>query len=359
MKTLPVGLVPLVAGARLARPDQRLEGALQVLRVRGALLVQDDQVDGELLQPPVLVRAQELAHDLQVLRLVDADEHDREVARDAVRPERRRAAAVALETSGDGAQRSGPSRGCGWPGAGRGGPRRRSMPRWWSCTCACVQASVAARSKVAGVAVLVGEVERLLARRRDQRREDRRARSPRAARRTRRRRLKIGSSTGPDRVRQRPAVDDRAPASRISRPRPRKRARSVSYCDAADRLALDRDDVRRPDRRLARRARPARREQRVELGHELGLDEEVREGRVGGVGRGRGAARSRRTRSARSSRGREPEVRDRDPPDLGVVLGRDDDLERRRDRAVAAVELGAVLARRRPRSCPASTPLGW
>ena len=37
------------------------------------------------------------------------------------------------------------------------------------------------------------------------------------------------------------------------------------------------------------------------------------------------------------------EVRERDAADLGVVLGRDDDLERRRDAAVAPVELGAVL----------------
>ena len=38
-------------------------------------------------------------------------------------------------------------RGRGRRGAGRGWPRRGSMPRWRNCTCACVQASVAARSK--------------------------------------------------------------------------------------------------------------------------------------------------------------------------------------------------------------------
>ena len=43
------------------------------------------------------------------------------------------------------------------------------------------------------------------------------------------------------------------------------------------------------------------------------------------------------------SRGCGAGVGDRDAPDLGVVLGRDDDLERRGERAVAAHELGAIL----------------
>ena len=71
----------------LARPDERLERTLEILGVRRAMFVEDDQVDVEELQPPVLVRAQELADDVEVLRLVDPDQHDRQVARDAVSPQ--------------------------------------------------------------------------------------------------------------------------------------------------------------------------------------------------------------------------------------------------------------------------------
>src|SRR4029079_2113830 len=44
----------------------------------------------------------------------------------------------------------------------------------------------------------------------------------------------------------------------------------------------------------------------------------------------------------------EPEIRDRDPADLGVVLGGDEHLERGRDRAVATMELRPVLGEGHP-----------
>jgi hypothetical protein len=81
-----VGHVPLVGEGGLARPYQRLEGLLEVLRIRGAVLVDDHEVDVEQLQPPVLVGPQELAHDVDVGFLVDPDEDDRQVPRDAVDP---------------------------------------------------------------------------------------------------------------------------------------------------------------------------------------------------------------------------------------------------------------------------------
>ena len=64
----------------LARPHQALERLVEVLGVRGAVLVDDDEVDVEQFHPPVLVRPQELANDVAVLGLVDADEHDGQVA---------------------------------------------------------------------------------------------------------------------------------------------------------------------------------------------------------------------------------------------------------------------------------------
>ena len=71
----------------LARPDERLERVLEVLGVRRALLVEDHEVDVEELQPPVLVRAEQLPDDVEVIGLVDPDQDDRQVARDAVGPQ--------------------------------------------------------------------------------------------------------------------------------------------------------------------------------------------------------------------------------------------------------------------------------
>jgi hypothetical protein len=80
---------------RLARANERVERVLQLLEVRARAFVQDHQVDREVLRAPVLVRADELARDAQVAGLVDLHQHDRQVARDAERPELCRAALVA------------------------------------------------------------------------------------------------------------------------------------------------------------------------------------------------------------------------------------------------------------------------
>ena len=56
--------------------------------------------------------------------------------------------------------------------------------------------------------------------------------------------------------------------------------------EAAHRVTVDRHHVGKPHVRLAGFSRPAGREQRVELGRALRLDEEVGKGRVGRVGRG-------------------------------------------------------------------------
>ena len=101
------------------------------------------------------------------------------------------------------------------------------IPRWCNCTCARVQASVIVRSNVAGSRYLstsptaasrdaATSVEKM-----------RRTLSPDASR-TRRRRLKIGSSTEPAVFDSgRPSITDMA--VRMPRPRPRNRPRSVSY----------------------------------------------------------------------------------------------------------------------------------
>src|SRR5437899_2477412 len=90
---------------RLARAEQRLQQRLQILNVRWRALVQDDQIDRELLHPPVLVRAEELPHDAHVLGLVDLNEHDREVARNPVSPQRVGAARMTREDVRGGPER--------------------------------------------------------------------------------------------------------------------------------------------------------------------------------------------------------------------------------------------------------------
>ena len=125
-----------------ASPDD-----LQILDIGGAALVQDDEIDRQALQPPVLAGAQQLADDARVLDLVDAHQHDRHVARDALRPQRRRRrrgrAGSCPTTNAAPDWRRARAR----PGADRGWPAIGAMSRWRSWTCACVQASVAARSK--------------------------------------------------------------------------------------------------------------------------------------------------------------------------------------------------------------------
>ena len=73
--------------ARLAHPMQGLEGVLQVLHVRRPPVVQDHEVDGELLHAPVLMGLQQLPRDGDVVDTVDSQQHDRQIAGDALAPE--------------------------------------------------------------------------------------------------------------------------------------------------------------------------------------------------------------------------------------------------------------------------------
>ena len=146
-----------------------------------------------------------------------------------------------------------------------------------------------------------------------------------------------------DRVRQRPPVDHRRPASGPNGPGRGSAPGRSRTGSTAPLVLLDRGDVRGPDRRLVA-AIVGRRvaSSAPMLGDELGLHEQVLEGRVGDVGRLRceGDLGVRRQLDLARLRA---EVGQRHAPDLGVVLGRDDDRQAGRDRAVAARELGVVL----------------
>ena len=107
-------------------------------------------------------------------------------------------------------------------------------------------------------------------------------------------------------------------------------------------MFVDRHDVRGPDRRILGGPRAAGCQQGVQCRVGFRVYEEVREHGMGRVGR-------RRREHDLGVRGEldlaDPpaEVRDGHPTHLGVVLGRHYHLERRRDRAVAPSDLGAVL----------------
>ncbi len=139
------------------------------------------------------------------------------------------------------------------------------MPRWRSCTWAWVHARVTARSKAVGSWCLstrssassrdgATSVQNAIAHRGA-------GRQPNAAAKTEDR-IEHGADACPR------AAARRSPrsASGCSRPRPRKRARSVSNSTIADALAFHDGEVRRPDLAARPATACARRQQRADVG---------------------------------------------------------------------------------------------
>ncbi len=73
----PMCRMALVAGCGLARPHHGLEGLLEARRVGGGLCIQNDQVGGNPLPVPVLVRPQELPCDLPFFHSLDLHQRNR------------------------------------------------------------------------------------------------------------------------------------------------------------------------------------------------------------------------------------------------------------------------------------------
>ena len=80
--------------------DEVHDRVLQRLAVDRVVFVPDDQVDGESLHPPVGVSLHGLADQLDARVVADADQHDRQIAGDAVAPQPRLPAAVADQHAG-------------------------------------------------------------------------------------------------------------------------------------------------------------------------------------------------------------------------------------------------------------------
>ena len=73
-------------GPRLTGAHQRLDRRLKVLHIRRFAFVQNDKVDGKLLHPPIFVSLQDLAGDMECFDLGYSQQHDRQIAGDALRP---------------------------------------------------------------------------------------------------------------------------------------------------------------------------------------------------------------------------------------------------------------------------------
>ena len=75
---------PAGPGRLLHEPGQQVLHLVEIVR---RMLVQDDDVGAQPLDAPVLLRVEQLAHERQRRHLGDAQEHDRQVAGDAVAPQ--------------------------------------------------------------------------------------------------------------------------------------------------------------------------------------------------------------------------------------------------------------------------------
>jgi hypothetical protein len=78
----------VVRARRLAHADEGHQRCLEIFRVGRRTFVQNHQIDGEQLHPPVLVRAEELPREPHVLRVVHFDQNDRKIPRNPVGPQR-------------------------------------------------------------------------------------------------------------------------------------------------------------------------------------------------------------------------------------------------------------------------------
>ena len=322
-----------------ARGDHVHQRVVQVLPVAAALLVPDHEVGRHALHAPVGVRLHRLARELQVRGVADLHHHDRQVARDRVRPKARLRLAVARDE------------------------RRVRAQRRMAVEDASEQPSVGLRLGLAdvdlaerhlavrpgqvddavgevAVAVLVREVQAVLAVGADAHHE-----------------VEVHGLLGqePDAVPDRDdRVEHRARAAgelplAIERRRtgrrspPADEARAVGLEGGAlARAVVHGQQVEHPGRRLVRAPRPPRADDRVARGDDLGLHEQLAEGGMEAVGdRGRqhhlGVARHLdRARDAAA-------VGDARAAELDVVLGRDHDLGVRLPAVQAPAEFDAGL----------------
>ncbi len=79
------------------RSNGRHDEILQLLTIARRVFVEDDEIDAQTAKTPKLVRPKKLADELELLRVGDARDHDRQVARDRIRPKPRLSPIVARD----------------------------------------------------------------------------------------------------------------------------------------------------------------------------------------------------------------------------------------------------------------------
>ena len=332
----------VVARARLRVAHERLQVLLHAGRIRHRLVVQQHEIDGEAFQVPVLVRGQQLAQQAAIVDVVDPREDDRPVAGNAEPPQPGDRQRVRLQRS------------LRWPQRGvvvqqavrellvkmrfavvdaevvqlhlrvRPGERRRAL----ECRRIVVLVGEARGSPRASSATIVANATC-----------DRFARRDAYAHAQARDRVEHGAGEvgersrlgdGDRRVHGAPATDE---------------ARAVGL-ELDARRAVGGDHVRRVERAVGRRARPAREDE----ARRPAATNSLRTKRFENAGCARSAAGGVSVISAYDvisiSRATRAEVAQRQPADFGVVLGRHDHFERRFDRAVLAHDADAIFVER-------------
>ena len=100
------------AAGRIARPrkrpqhpDHRIERRLQAFCIGGAAFVQNNKVDGEPFHPPVFMGPQQVADEAKMTVIVDPQQHDWQIARDARSPQLRTRTGRARNVGGSRPQR--------------------------------------------------------------------------------------------------------------------------------------------------------------------------------------------------------------------------------------------------------------
>ena len=198
------------------------------------------------------------------------------------------------------------------------------MPRWWSCTLRLGPGQGRDPLEGGGIAVLVGHEQGGRPRGREQGGEhDARAGSRRQAETPPQAEDRV--QHGPRGIGERPALDHRhRRADPATSPQETRAVRLVLRASHA--RSLHRHHVGGPDALLLVAAGQARGEEGVELRQRFGLHEEVGEGRMRGI-------RPRRREHELGIGGDvdlarlAAQIDERDPTDLGVVLGRDEHFE--------------------------------
>ena len=153
-----------------------------------------------------------------------------------------------------------------------------TMPRWWNCICAWVQASVFARSNAIGSRCLSARSSTSSRDAAASVQNATRAVAPRGIR-TCRRRLKIGVEHGANGIRQRPAFGNGS--RRANGLPPPKKTRAIGLeLHMSGTFAFDDGKMCRPYLRVGRRTPAAGRQDRADVGDKLRFDEQCGEGRM-------------------------------------------------------------------------------